>query len=406
MKILTKYLLILSITLITLGCSSVQIKSAQVVDVVQETNEIAETELLDVGVRLFNPGLDQESDDESIIFPEIRLAESSYFPYLLMETIASSSAWGAVRVVPMQYESVDVLVDGEIILSDGEALTIRISVTDALGRHWFTKQYSHNASLYAYKGQRRQQKTEPFQTIYNQIANDLNAHRKTLTAAQMVKLRQISEMKFAQFIAPTFYAQYLDTDQQGYYRLKRLPADNDPMMMRIRGIRERDELFVDTLQQYYDSYARQMKSPYQQWRRESYHEVTAMHKLQRQARKEKIVGAVAIIAGILGVSSSSASARLASTLAVSGGSYVVKGGFDRGTEAQIHVEALQELGDSLQASVETHVIELEDRTITLTGTVNNQYQQWRKMLQQIYQIDRPESDGKTLNQRAEAVVND
>ncbi|NRA84955.1 MAG: hypothetical protein HRU22_14650 [Gammaproteobacteria bacterium] len=213
-------------------------------------------------------------------------------------------------------------------------------------------------------------------------------------------------MKFAQFIAPKFYDQYLVTDPQGRYRINRLPAENDPMMVRIRGIRERDELFVDTLQQYYDSYARQMKTPYQQWRRESYHEVTAMHKLQRQGRTEKMVGAVAIIAGILGISSSSSSGRLASTLAVTAGSYVVKSGFDRGTEAQIHVEALQELGDSLQASIEPHIIELEGRTITLTGTVNNQYQQWRKVLQQIYQLDRGDSHAKTLNQKTPAVGND
>ncbi|NRA84956.1 MAG: hypothetical protein HRU22_14655, partial [Gammaproteobacteria bacterium] len=106
--------------------------------------------------------------------PEIRIAESSYFPYLLMETIASSSAWGAVRVVPQQYESVDVLVDGKIIVSDGEALIISISVTDALGNHWFTKQYSHVASRYSYQGRRQRLDSEPFQTIYNQIAKDLN----------------------------------------------------------------------------------------------------------------------------------------------------------------------------------------------------------------------------------------
>ena len=406
MKILIKNTLIISIALSMLGCSTVQVKSAQVIDVVQETNEIAEAQLLDVGVRLFNPGLAQESDEEGVAFPEIRIAESSYFPYLLMETIASSSAWGAVRVVPQQYESVDVLVDGKIIVSDGEALIISISVTDALGNHWFTKQYSHVASRYSYQGRRQRLDSEPFQTIYNQIANDLNAYRKRLTPVQAIELRQVSEMKFAQFIAPKLYDQYLATDPQGRYRINRLPAENDPMMVRIRGIRERDQLFVDTLQQYYDSYARQMKTPYQQWRRESYHEVTAMHKLQRQGRTEKMVGAVAIIAGILGISSSSSSGRLASTLAVTAGSYVVKSGFDRGTEAQIHVEALQELGDSLQASIEPHIIELEGRTITLTGTVNNQYQQWRKVLQQIYQLDRGDSHAKTLNQKTPAVGND
>ena len=30
------------------------------------------------------------------------------------------------------------------------------------------------------------------------------------------------------------------------------------------------------------------------------------------------------------------------------------------------------------------MIELEDRTITLTGSVEDQYQQWRELLRQIY----------------------
>ncbi|MEJ2419824.1 MAG: hypothetical protein P8Y45_23450 [Exilibacterium sp.] len=53
----------------------------------------------------------------------------------------------------------------------------------------------------------------------------------------------------------------------------------------------------------------------------------------------------------------------------------------------MHVEALQELGDSLEASIEPQVIELEDRTITLSGSVENQYDQWRDILRDIYKLD-------------------
>ncbi len=370
------------------ACSTVNVKTAQEVPIAQENQDIAEAELLDIGIKIFDPGLEQVDDDDAdkIIFPEIRLAESSYFPYLLMEAVQSSNAWGAVRVIPKDHDSTDVSVEGKIITSDGETLVLDINAYDASGRHWFSKRYSHVSSLYAYKDKAHLRK-EPFQTVYNKIANDLNLHRKKLQSMQLIELRQIAELRFAQSLAPRVYSNHLAKDQAGQYDVKRLPANNDPMLNRIRQIRERDDLFVDTLQQYYDSYVKEMKQPYQQWRQESYREVIALDKLKRQAFREKAAGTLAIIAGILGVRSSDASVRAASAIAVTGGGYVIKSGFDRDADSQIHIETLLELGDSLEASIAPHIIELEDRTVTLTGTVNNQYLQWRKILQQLYQLE-------------------
>ena len=103
---------------------------------------------------------------------------------------------------------------------------------------------------------------------------------------------------------------------------------------------------------------------------------------------------IAIVAGILGAGNSGGSVRAASAIGVTAGVYLLKDGYDREAEAQIHIDALQELGDSLEASIESHVIELEDRTITLTGTVENQYQQWRNILKDIYQLDVSSSDDR------------
>jgi hypothetical protein len=69
---------------------------------------------------------------------------------------------------------------------------------------------------------------------------------------------------------------------------------------------------------------------------------------------------------------------------------VVKSGLSKRAEAQIHIEALAELGQSLEAEIEPQVIELEDRTITLTGNVEAQYQQWKELLRQMYALERGE----------------
>ncbi len=382
-------LLTLLISLLFINaCSSVDVKTTQVEPIHHVIEEIPESELLDVGIRIFDHGLDDidQLDEDELVFPEIRVAESSFFPYLLMEAVQSSSAWGAVRVVPIGHDSVEVLLTGRIIKSDGELMILAVDVIDASGKRWFKKQYTQKASKYSYD-KKAQQHSDPFQNIYNQIANDLNDYRQTLNSTQKIALRQVSELLFAKSFAPQAYNDHLLKSSTGYLAVNRLPAENDPMMLRIRQVRERDHIFIDTLQEYYGGYVKEMKEPYSQWRRESYSEVLALRGMQARATNQKLIGAAAIVAGILGAGNGNASIRAASAIGITGGAYVLKAGYDRDAETQIHIDALQELGDSLEASIESQVIELEDRTVTLSGTVENQYKQWRGILKDIYQID-------------------
>ncbi|MFC6980808.1 hypothetical protein [Microbulbifer taiwanensis] len=166
-----------------------------------------------------------------------------------------------------------------------------------------------------------------------------------------------------------------------------LPAENDPMLQRVRRIRERDYLFVDTLQGYYGTFVKSMETPYQEWRAMSYEEVKQMRELKRKARNHTIMGAAAIIGGIAAAGSGAGSARAAGQVGIAGGGYLIKSGFDRRSDAKMHIEALQELGDSMEAEVEPQIVELEDRTVTLTGSVENQYRQWRELLKEIYEAE-------------------
>jgi hypothetical protein len=70
-----------------------------------------------------------------------------------------------------------------------------------------------------------------------------------------------------------------------------------------------------------------------------------------------------------------------------GGAYMVKSGLDKRNEAAIHVEALEELGGSLEAEITPQIIQLDDQTITLTGNVQDQYAQWRALLDDIYESE-------------------
>lgn len=391
------FLLALCLSLATLaGCSTQVVKTANFQPVERETEQLPEQQLLDVGVEIFDTGLERAAANEDLlIFPEVRKAESRYMPFQLMEALQTSAAWGAVRVVPDGHDAVDVLVRGEILQSDGEILLLKVTVEDASGREWFTRVYEGLASKYAYE-RRPGMKTgaDPFQGVYNHIANDMLAYReKELSGDQLARIRTVSELRFAETFSPDAFDSHLEQDEDGRYVVRRLPADNDPMLQRIRRIRERDYLFVDTLQQYYGNFVREMDSPYQEWRKQTYKEVIEMRDLRRSARNRTIAGIASILGGIAAAGSNNGSAATAGQVGVIGGGYLVKSGFDKRSQSKIHIEALQELGDSLEAEIQPQVIELEDRTITLSGTVENQYEQWRELLKEIYRADTGFTEG-------------
>jgi hypothetical protein len=50
----------------------------------------------------------------------------------------------------------------------------------------------------------------------------------------------------------------------------------------------------------------------------------------------------------------------------------------------VHADALKELTQSFQAEVAPQVVEVEGHTLRLTGTAEDQYREWRKLLKQLY----------------------
>lgn len=375
------------LSVLLLACSTTTVKSTQYVQVVQDTAP-PEDLLLDVGVTVFDPGIDElDRDEEERVSPAIRNAEARYAPFLLAETLQRSGNWGAVRVLPNETSTMDVYIHGQILQSDGEGMRIHISVRDSTGAIWYTKEYEEHISEFAYEASQRQA-NDPFQVIYNTIANDLLAWRKAnLTEQRIGTIRTVSELQFARNFAPELFEQYLSVNNRGITEVVRLPADNDPSLQRIREIRQRDNLFVDTVQDYYANYARQMRVPYDSWREQSYQATMTLDQVEASARRRFIAGTAAIVGGIAAATSSNAAVQTGALVGVGAGAYMIKSGFDKSAEAEIHIAALQELGESLEQEVAPRMIDLDDRTIMLNGTVEEQYKQWRDILVEMYQAE-------------------
>ena len=351
------------------------------------SQQIPDTALLDVGIPTLNDGL-YLADEDDTVFPEVRFAEAIYFSNQLAKVMEKSGAWGAIRVTPSANVIMDLYITGTILQSDGETMDLEIQVKDSSGKQWFAKKYKQTTGKYAYD-RRLKRLGDPFENLFIRIANDLLAYREKLSDQQAIELRTISELRFAKSFSPEAFDNYVSERRDGTLQIDRLPAENDSILMRVRKIRERDYLYVDTMQDYYDDFSQQMHFAYQEFRRASYDSVVKARQLNRQGNRRIIAGIGSILAGIYG--RSQADSRIASdassaTAAVGG--FVLKSGLEKKQESAAYNESIAEMGSSLESEIAPQVIELEDRTVTLTGTVQAQYQQWQDLLYKIYNQER------------------
>ena len=372
---------LLALSLLT-GCVTETVKSTSVPVLDAPDTPVPDTELLDVGVVILDPGISSVEDEEQV-YPEVRRAEATFMATELADVLAEQGGWGAVRVVPDERQFSDLLVRGTILQSDGEALELKIRVSDARGTVWLDKRYTGITSRYAYE-QGTRTKQDPFLSVYRMIANDMLAAFQRLPAEERTTIRRVAEMRFARDFASGAFADYLNEDPSGQVTLRRLPSEEDPMLARVRGLRQRHYVFVDTLQGHYTGFSDDMYTPYQEWRKASYEETVALRELENEAKREMIAGGAAILAGIVAQSSGSRMTRSAGAIGVVGGGALLKRGLEKRAESNIHSLALEELGQSLDAEITPRVIELEDRTVRLTGNVEDQYDQWRELLADIY----------------------
>jgi hypothetical protein len=352
------------------------------VEAIQATSEIPEDRLLDVGIRLFETGIPEDEYaryllEEKGVYEDVRKSEARYIPILLKRTLESTGFWGAVRVVP-DANAVDVVVDGVIVESNGKKLELDVLVTDATGKSWFTRRYKGEADPLAYVPENAGR--EPFQSLYNEIANDLLEKRNGLESDDFVAIRRVAQLKFATDLAPSAFEGYLEV-KKGRYAAAKIPAEGDPMMEHLDRIRDRDHMFIDTVNEYYADLFAKMQAPYGSWRSFSYEEQVALDQLNKEKWVRILGGAAAIVGGV--IVTQKTRSRVGD-IGVYGGMAAVMDGLDKAEQMKMHREALKELAGSFDSEVSELLVDVEGEVLRLTGSVETQYAGWRKLLRQIF----------------------
>ena len=378
--------------LVSPGCTVTEIMTAEETELVVATVPKEESQLLDIGVIEFDPGIPENNDpDETRVYNEIRNAESRYLAYHLKTTMQGTGQWGAVRVLPSSEAFSDILINGRIKKSDGEFIEVEVAVSDTSGQHWFTRTYKTQTGTSSYS-ERRDRRLDPYQKIFNDIANDVKAHADTLAPERVERLQQISELKFFADMSPLTYGEHLIVDEDGLVSVQRLPADNDPTVDRLRQIRERDRLVVDMLNEHYANFYYGISIPYHSYRKASREEAINYRQVQRSARLQTIMGII-VVAGSLAIDTNDSSysrsqmKRGIQNVGIAQGLSSIMSGFTRNSEASIHIEAIEELAESFGSEAAPMVVNIEGQSRRLTGTAAAQYESWRKLLRDIYEAE-------------------
>ncbi len=374
------------------GCTSTEVLVAHAVPLEKSTNEIAEAQLLDVGVAVFDSGVPEGEVDKDVLehlikegtFVQIRRSEAIYMAVLLRNTLQKSANWGTVWVTPKDSTAADLSVDGKILHSDGDYFQLYVKATDATGKVWVDKKYEMSTAAGAFNRQRYPD-LDPYQDVFNEISNDLAKARKSLSAKDTDTIRTVAGLRYAADLSPDAFNGYV-ADNKGQYKINRLPADGDPMYGRTEQVRQRERLFLDTIDQHYDQFYKDSSTPYNGWRENAREEAIEVKELTKSAHWRTGMGVASILASIVYSTShgSEFTERMLRDAALYIGVDMLRTSQVRKQEKQIHQQQLEELNGSFDDSIKPVVVEIQGTEHRLTGTADAQYNEWRDLLRQIF----------------------
>ena len=351
------------------------------------------TPKIDVIIPVFDPGLPEDPDDyeKNNIWPELRRSEANRFAWKLKTVLEKTDKFGAVRVTPDSSATGDLYVLGKIKKSNGEAVEIDLIVVDISGRAWLDKSYEHTVSEEFFRDQRNTGK-DPYNPVFEKAAQDIAKELKSYDNKQLNDLHYLADMRFGAGFSDPAFGHFIGKQNDKIFLIAK-PSEDDPMYRRIKSIRVRDQLFIDSMQSNYEAFSSQMNESYRMWQQQSLIEVKAA----REAEKEKWLNAiggtlligVAVLSALAGAKSDSygGSSAGATGAIISGtaGAQMLKESFKTSEEAKMHRDTINELGQSLDMELSPQVIAFEKQTVELTGDAKQQFDQWRDFLQKIYE---------------------
>ena len=345
------------------------------VNLAQTVQAPPESALIEIGVQVFGTAQKKKGEYKigDWVFDEIIQKETQFLPHLLKNTLVASNQWGAIRVIPERDPSLDLIVEGQIIQSDGETLELQIRAIDSSGREWLNRTYADQSIQEEYPESTRftLENTfdainfvDPFQDIYNRIANDLVAVSIRLGEQTLVDLNLVTDMLYASDLSPDTFSGSIIKNEDGLLLVDTLPSLDDPMMARVADMKYRHHLFIDTVDEYYQTLYDDIQPAYVLWRRYSIDQISEIETSRQEAGRSDYGGS----SGFLSLSQR----------------------YDRFKWSKIFEREFSDLAAGFNNELAPAFLELNSQVHGLTGTMEQQYREWRGILRRIFELENGE----------------
>ena len=323
----------------------------------QATAELA------VSIMVFDPGVprDLSLHRDLKVFPRIRRIEALFLPFVLRETLAETNEWGAVRVVPEPDIAAELLISGTIIGSDGESLELQLLAVDASGRVWLDKNYAGVAPL-SYDQSDANSGLSGYQQLYDDIAADLLAARTLLDKKALTDIVEISLLRYASQLAPSVFGDYLTNAPNGTFTISRLPAEDDPTLERINRIRGVEYVMTDAIDEKFRELHAEIASTYDLWR--EYRRKFARY----QAEEARWL-------------------QNNQTSAPRGSFESMQGRYENYKRDRIAAQEQDKWAIGFDNEVGPTVMQMESRVAELDGWVEQNYEEWSRLLEEIFSLE-------------------
>ena len=359
---------------------------------------------LDIAIPVFDPGfpkhqsgeIDYQKIKQAGIWPQLRRAEAKRFAVSSKKALDNIPAFGAVSVVPSPNTSADLYILGKINHSDSQLVSLTATVIDSTGSIWGEKQFRHTVSDGFFRDSKNNN-ADPYQPIFNQLADYVYSLLLQQSETDKTRIQQTSLLRYAQTYSPETFSPFLHSHivnnhigQQPHWRhnLTGFPNEKNRMLARIQALRIHDQLFIDKLQDHYLQFDADTTEPYRIWQREALTERIIAAEVSNKGVQSGLLSGAMILGGILlDKNSQSSSGQIGKFAALLGATYFAAQSLERNAELKIHKATIDEMGESLDVTLSPSVIALDNKTIELTGTSAEQYQQWKAHLLKIYQVE-------------------
>jgi len=346
---------------------------------------------MEIIIPVFDGGI--EKDETGKVVDEVKRAEAVYFATKVKRHIEDRKFFFNPKVMPSARAAGDIYLHGNIIKSNGLELKVKITAEDSSGKKLYAKTYSHKCDQKCASrvtGNPRFGSKDRFEyQVYRKIAVDLEKYISKKRRSDLQKIRKTTEIKFARDIAPDKFNQYIKTSKSKNsmsgmrHKLVSAPDDLDPMYLRIKAVRAKEQMFVDDTQPYIDSFVdnRAFLSTYSKWQDKSSRAVLAQQKAQSAQTRANIGAVIGFVAAVAGASEGN------SDLAI-GGAYLAtessKAAKRFSEEADMWKDELNEMNIDINKDLAPRNIEIENTVFELRGNISEQFDAYREYLRSIY----------------------